>query len=196
MTKPDSQLLEQANQHDPRALAEIYDRYAESIYRYLFRYVGDAEQAEDLTSEVFLTLVRVAGTSKAPRDHLRGWLYRVAHNRATDSFRWQTKNATLSLDEQPYLESDLASLSDKDLPTAALEKRQSQQQLRMAIRQLTPDQQRVILLRFGESLKVKEVGQLMGKSEAAIKVLQYRAIRRLRKLLRGRRNEVYEETKT
>ena len=185
MTIPDSQLLEQANNLDPRALAEIYDRYAESIYRYLCRYLGDAAQAEDLTSEVFLTLLQVAGTSRAPRDHLRGWLYRVAHNRATDSFRQQSKNGTYSLDQHPHLEGNLDSVTSDDLPVAALEKQQTQQQLRMAISQLTPDQQRVILLRFGESLKISEVGQLMGKSEGAIKVLQYRAIRRLRKLLHG-----------
>ena len=179
VTTPDSQLLEQANKHDPQALAEIYDRYAESIYRYLCRYLGDAEQAEDLTGEVFLTLVQVAGTRSAPRDHLRGWLYRVAHNRATDLFRRQAKNGTFSLDQQPTLE------AGGDLPLAVLEKQQMRHQLQMAIRQLTPDQQRVILLRFGESLKIKEVGQLMGKSESAIKVLQYRAIRRLRKLLHG-----------
>ena len=185
MTTPDSQLLEQANEHDLRALAEIYDRYAESIYRYLCRYLGDAAQAEDLTSEVFLTLLQVAGTSKAPRDHLRGWLYRVAHNRATDLFRQQTKNGALSLDQHPYLVGDTDSVAVDDLPVAALEKQQTQQQVRTAIRQLTPDQQRVILLRFGESLKISEVGRLMGRSEGAIKVLQYRAIRRLRKLLHG-----------
>jgi RNA polymerase sigma-70 factor (ECF subfamily) len=53
----------------------------------------------------------------------------------------------------------------------------------MAIAQLTSDQQQVILLRFGEGLKIAEVGQILGKSEGAIKILQHRAIRRLRKLL-------------
>jgi DNA-directed RNA polymerase specialized sigma24 family protein len=64
-----------------------------------------------------------------------------------------------------------------------LEERQLHQDLREAISQLTPSQQQVIVLRFGEGRKIREVGRLMGKSEGAIKVMQYRAMRRLRKLL-------------
>ncbi len=70
-----------------------------------------------------------------------------------------------------------------DPSLAALERRQSQQQLREAIRQRTPDQQRVILLRFGEGLRCAKVAELMGKSHSAIKALRHRAGKRLRKLL-------------
>ena len=69
------------------------------------------------------------------------------------------------------------------MPSTAVEKRQQQQQLRDAIGRLTADQQRVILLRVGEGLKLAEVASLMGKSEGAVKTLQHRAVRRLRKLL-------------
>lgn len=175
LTTLDSQLLERAREYDAQALAEIYDRYAEPIYRYLYRYVGDAAQAEDLASEVFLRLLQVLGTSRAPRDRLQGWLYRVAHNLAMDSFRQASKGATLSLDE--------GLVAAGDSPPSIVEKRQDQQQLRMAISQLTPDQQQVILLRFGEGFKIAEVSRLMGKSEGAVKVLQHRAVKRLRKLL-------------
>lgn len=175
MTTLDSQLLERAREYDAQALAEIYDRYAEPIYRYLYRYVGDAAQAEDLASEVFLRLLQVLGTYRAPRDRLQGWLYRVAHNLAMDSFRQASKGATLSLDE--------GLVAAGDSPPSIVEKRQDQQQLRMAISQLTPDQQQVILLRFGEGFKIAEVSRLMGKSEGAVKVLQHRAVKRLRKLL-------------
>ena len=97
LATPESQLLEQARAYDAQALAEIYDRYAGTIYRYLYRYVGDAAQAEDLTSEVFLRLLQVLNTRRAPREHLQRWLYRVAHNLAMDHFRERSKGASLAV---------------------------------------------------------------------------------------------------
>lgn len=175
MTTLDDQLLEQARDYDTQALAEIYDRYAEAIYRYLYRILGDAAQAEDLTSEVFLRLLQVLDTPRAPRDRLQGWLYRVAHNLAMDCFRQGAKASIFALDER------LAAAGDT--PPDIVEKRQTHQRLRQAIGQLTRDQQQVILLRFAEGLKIAEVGQLMDKSEGAVKILQHRAIKRLKKLL-------------
>jgi len=175
LATPESQLLEQARDYDAQALAEIYDLYAGTIYRYLYRYVGDAAQAEDLTSEVFLRLLQVLNTRRAPREHLQRWLYRVAHNLAMDLFRERAKGASLDLDET------LAATDD--LPATLVQKHQDREQLRAAIRQLSPDQQQVIILRFGEGLKIREVGQILSKSEGAVKVLQHRAVKRLRKLL-------------
>ncbi len=175
MTTSDRELLQQAREYDAQTLAEIYDRYAEPIYRYLYRYLGDAAQAEDLTSEVFLRLLSVLNTPRAPRDQLQGWLYRVAHNMAMDWFRQQARAGNLAPNESLPAETDS--------PLLELEKRQAQGQLRAAIRELTADQQRVILLRFGQGCRIAEASRLMGKSEGAIKILQHRAIRRLRKLL-------------
>lgn len=174
MATDDRQLLKRAREYDAQVLAEIYDQHAEPIYRYLYRYIGDAGLAEDLTSEVFLRLLQVIGTSRAPRDQLRGWLYRVAHNLAMDHFRQRAKGMPLPLDE------DLVPSSDS--PSTTVEKEQAQQQVRQAVSQLTPSQQQVLVLRFGEGLKIREIGQLMEKSEGSIKLLQYRALQRLRKL--------------
>jgi RNA polymerase sigma-70 factor (ECF subfamily) len=171
----ESVLLERAREYDAQALAEIYDRYAESIYRYAYRYVGDANLAEDLTSEVFLKLLQVLGTRRAPRKQLQGWLYRVARNLAVDWFRKQAKGASVSLNEELT--------PDGDSIVARLEQKQLHQDLREAISELTPEQQQVIVLRFGEGRKLKEIGRLLGKSEGSIKLMQYRAVRRLEKLL-------------
>jgi RNA polymerase sigma-70 factor (ECF subfamily) len=175
LTTSDDELLERARKYDAQALAEIYDRYAEAIYRYLYRTLGDAAHAEDLTGDVFLKLLQVLNTRRAPRERLQGWLYRVAHNLAMDWFRQRGKGATVSL-EEPLT-------AGGDVPSTVVEQRQTRQQLRAAICQLTASQQQVIVLRFGEGLKVAEVGQVMGKSEGAIKILQHRAVDRLRKLL-------------
>jgi len=167
--------LERAREGEPEALAEIYDRYSLPIYRYLFRILGDAALAEDLTSDVFLRLLQVLNTLRAPRDRLEGWLFWVAHNLAMDWFRRHKRSAT-----QPLAEELIAG---GEQPPAAVERKQAEQQLRAAVGRLTPDQQRVILLRFGEGFSLAEVAQLMNKSEGAVKTLQHRAVSRLRKVV-------------
>jgi len=175
LTTPDQQVLERARTYDAQALAEIYDRHAAPIYGYLYRLLGDAAQAEDLTSEVFLKLLQVLRTSREPRDRLDGWLYRVAHNLAMDLFRRQKKAPAVPLAEELVAEGRQ--------PSDVVEDRQVKQQLRAGIGRLTSDQQRAILLRFAEELPLAEVARLMGKSEGAVKTLQHRAVSRLRKLL-------------
>lgn len=188
MATIDTILLERARKCNEQAIAEIYDRYAESIYRYLYRILGDANIAEDLTSDVFLKLLQVLGTSRAPRDQLQGWLYRVARNLAMDWFRQQAKGPTVVLNEE------LAQGSDS--PVDSLEQRQTRQRLGRVLSRLTASQQQVILLRFGEGLKITEVGRLMGKSEGAIKLIQYRAVKRLRKLLEQEETEAHEQERS
>ncbi len=175
MTTPDQQVLERARTYEAQALAEIYDRYAGPIYGYLYRVIGDAAHAEDLTGEVFLRLLQVLHTRRAPRDNLVGWLYRVAHNLAMDLFRRQKKGPAVPLAEEL--------IAQGDQPSDLIEDEQVKQQLRARIRRLSSDQQRVVLLRFAEELPVAEVARLMGKSEGAVKILQHRALNRLRKLL-------------
>jgi RNA polymerase sigma-70 factor (ECF subfamily) len=184
LTALDTELIKRAREYDTQALAEVYDRYAEAIYRYLYRLLRDANEAEDLTSEVFLKLLQVLGTPRAPRDRLQGWLYRVAHNLAMDWFRREGARKTLELNEEL--------VANGDSPSAAVEERQFHQQLGMALSKLTSGQQQVILLRFGEGLRIADVSRLMGKSEGAIRVLQHRAVKRLSKLLEREKEQVNE----
>ena len=175
MTTPDQQVLERARTYDAQALAEIYDRHAGPIYGYLFRVIGDAAHAEDLAGEVFLRLLQALRTSRAPRDNLEGWLYRVAHNLAMDLFRRQKKRPAVPLAEEL--------VAQEGQPSDLVEDGQTKQRLRERIHRLSSDQQQVVLLRFAEELPVAEVARLMGKSEGAVKILQHRALSRLRKLL-------------
>jgi len=183
-----NELLERAREYDAQALAEIYDRYAESIYRYAYRYVGNAELAEDLTSEVFLKLLEVLGTSRAPRKQLQGWLYRVARNQAIDWIREQDKGGDFSLEEE-------LTPAGSTSPSTKLEAQELYRDLREALSQLTPSQQEVLILRFGEGRKIREVGRLLGKSEGSVKLLQYRALNRLKTLLeeQGKRGNEAQE---
>ena len=177
MTTPDEQVLERARTYDAQALGEVYDRYAASIYRYLYRLLGEATQAEDLTGEVFLKLLQALATNRGPRDRIDGWLFRVAHNLAMDQFRRDKKAPSIPLDEEL--------IADGGQPPEIVEQWLARYQLRACLRRLTSDQQQVIVLRFVEERPLAEVARLMGKSEGAVKTLQHRAISRLRKLLGG-----------
>jgi len=173
----DDLLLEQARRCQDEAIVQIYDHYAHTIYRYLYRLVGDAWVAEDLTSEVFIKLLSSLGTCTAPRRNLPGWLYRVARNLAMD---WYREQAHVTAGE---LREDL--LADGDLPAVRVARGEQQRQLGQAILKLTADQQQVILLRFGDGLDITQVGRILRKSEGAIKALQYRAVHRLAALLQA-----------
>ena len=124
---------------------------------------------------MFLKLLQVLGTRRAPRDRIDAWLYRVAHNLAMDQYRREKKMPAIPLDEDV--------VAGGSQPADIVDEKMTNQQLRAGIRRLTTDQQRVILLRFAEERPLAEVARMMGKSEGAIKTLQHRAVSRLRKLL-------------
>jgi len=171
-------LLERARAYDADALGELYDQYAPLIYAYLYRRVRDAQLAEDLTGEVFVRVLQAIQSEQFWHISFRGWLYRIAHNLLVDHYRKQPPVPMLALDEQL-----VAAQGD---PDSALAEKLSRQDLLAAISQLTPNQQQVLVLRFGEELAAREVAEVMGKSVGAVEVLQHRALTSLRRILRKR----------
>ena len=168
-------LLERARAYDADALGELYDQYAPLIYAYLYRRVHDTQLAEDLTGEVFLRVLKAIQSEQFWHTSFRGWLYRIAHNLAVDHYRKQPPVPMLALDEQL-----VAAQGD---PDSALAEKLSHQDLLAAISQLTPDQQQVLALRFGERLTAREVADIMEKSVGAVEMLQHRALASLRRIL-------------
>jgi RNA polymerase sigma-70 factor, ECF subfamily len=166
VVEADLSLLERIQQYDQAALAEVYDRYFDQIYRYLNYRLGDAEVAADLAGDVFLALVHALKAGKPPRTSLSGWLYTVARNLAADYIR--QKGRTVALVE------DFA--SDEPSLTEQVHLSQLGPMLRKALLQLTEEQQHVIALRFGQELSLAETAQLMEKSVGAVKGLQHRAL--------------------
>jgi RNA polymerase sigma-70 factor (ECF subfamily) len=169
-------LLERARGYDTDALGELYDQYAPLIYAYLYRRVHDAQLAEDLTGEVFVRVLQAIQSEQFWHTSFRGWLYRIAHNLLVDYYRKQPPVPMLALDEQL-----VAAQGD---PDSALAEKLSRQDLLAAISQLTPNQQQVLVLRFGEELAAREVAEVMGKSVGAVEVLQHRALTALRRIFK------------
>ena len=174
----EEQLLQGARELDLDILAQIHDCYYESVYRYVHYRVGDSQIAEDAASEVFLRLLNALHNGRAPKSSLRGWLFGTASNIVNDHFRirYRTKDEDLECYEAyPELEATN--------PESSLQRAWTHAELRSALAELTQEQQQVVTLRFGQALSHRDVAQLMGKTEGAVKLLQLRALRSLRRKL-------------
>lgn len=175
MTERDDEheCVERAAGGDAAAIGDLYGRYAPAVFRYLFYRLGDREAAQDLTSEVF-----VRALEALPRYRVRGrpfsaWLYRIAGARVADYYRRQRPVEPLAPD-LPAPASD---------PAAATETRVTAEVLQRAIAQLTPLQQQVLVLRFVEGLSHAAAARIVGRSEGAVRIAQFRALAALRRLL-------------
>jgi RNA polymerase sigma-70 factor (ECF subfamily) len=169
------QLLAAAQRWDEAALTEIYDTFAPSIYRYIYRKTGSRETSQDLTSETFQRFLEALSRGGGPTKHLSGWLYRVAHNLVVDHYRRQPVDPIVSLDTV-----------DPAVPPAQephLARQNRVVHARAALSQLTPLQQDVIILRFLEELSLQEVADVLNRTVGSIKSLQHRAVNSLQRVL-------------
>lgn len=174
----DRTLLKRARANDPAALGGLYDRYAPKMYAYFYRRVGDAALAEDLTSELFLRFVKAIRNGTEWQHPFVGWLYRVAHNLVVDYYRDRTTFSSVQLSARAAANDD-----DDGNPVMVAEKTLMAEKLFQAVRQLTLGQQEVLVLRFGEGLTAREVGEILGKTTGAVEALQRRGLAGLRRIL-------------
>jgi len=168
-------LLARAKAFDQAALSELYDQYSAKIYSYIYYRVGDDKLAEDLTTSVFIKMLDAIKSSKAWQQSFSGWLYRIAHNAVVDHFRRNKYGPHLQLDERL--------VAQGDDPVTTVEQSISSEFVKSALHHLTDEQQTVIELKFFQELSNLEVAGIMGKTEGAIKSLQYRALAALRRHL-------------
>ncbi|HEY0581382.1 MAG TPA: sigma-70 family RNA polymerase sigma factor [Chloroflexota bacterium] len=161
---------------DPNAFGELYDRFVERVYRYLYFRIGSHPEAEDLTEQVFLKAWEAIGRYRWQGRPFLAWLYRLAHNTHIDHVRTQKPTTSLNNDERPI---ELAS------PAAAVELARTLDAdlLAGALGQLTPDQQQVIVMKFIEGMDNDQIAHSMDKREGAIRALQMRALMSLRRVL-------------
>lgn len=168
-------LVQRAQQLDQEAFTQLYERYFNKIYRYVALKIGNQAEAEDMTQQVFLKALQSIPSYKWRGIPFSAWLYRIAHNQVVDYLRKKTRQPTMSLNES-------LAISESN-PQQTAEHKLGIEQLLLATRRLTPAQQEVISLRFTGELPIAQVAKIMGKSEGAVKALQYSAIVALRKLL-------------
>ena len=185
MRGPDDETIRRARELDPGALAEIYERYFEGIYRYLYTRLGHQADAEDLTEQVFLKMVDAIPGYKLKGVPFSSWLYRIAHNLLVDRYR---RSGREPVELQDHVQ-DRRSYGD---PEVSLQTNEDRAELFQAIRKLTPEQQQVIAMRFIDNLDVDEVASLMGRRPGAIHSMQHRALASLQRLLKESRRRPVE----
>jgi RNA polymerase sigma-70 factor (ECF subfamily) len=170
-------LVELAQSGDAEAFAQLYDSYIDTVYRYVYYRVGSRALAEDLTSETFLRALRRIGTFTWQGRDFGAWLVTIARNLVADHFK--SSRFRLEMTTGEMLDADEVEGSPEETVLEAL----SNAALIHAVKQLNPQQQECVTLRFLQGLSVAETAQIMGKNEGAIKTLQYRAVRTLARLL-------------
>ena len=166
----DERRLVEAAQQNPAAFAELYELHFARVYAYLARRARDRAEAEDLTSDVFQRAL-----ANLPRFEWRGlpfaaWLLRIAANALADRWKQAKREEVL---QSAGAESPAAS----EIDTVAVER---QAQLFRWVGQLPAGQRRVVEMRFAEEKSIREIAREMGRTEGAVKQLQFRALESLR----------------
>jgi RNA polymerase sigma-70 factor (ECF subfamily) len=172
--RDEESLIRRAQQRDQVALTQLYEDNFDRIYRYCAIKIGDRTEAEDMTQQVFLNVIKSLPSYKFKGMPFSSWLYRIAHNQIVDYLRKKSRRAMVPIDETVAADDD---------PREETEIKLQMEELAEATKKLTAAQREVISLRFAAELSIAEVARAMGKSEGAIKALQHSAIAALRRVL-------------
>jgi RNA polymerase sigma-70 factor (ECF subfamily) len=178
VTEPEDILVEQARS-DPAAFGQLYQRYVDRIYNYIFHRTGNQHDAEDLTARTFYKALISIATYTDRGVPFSAWLYRIAHNLVANWHRDQNRRQFVALDE-------LLISSPRHAPDHATEQREEERALAEAIRDLAPDRQMLLILKFSEGLSNAEIGRMLGRSEGAVKSLYHRTLLALREDMQRR----------
>jgi len=167
-------LIARAQQSDRAAWDEIFQRHYQRVYVFVFCRIGDAAAAEDVTADVFVEAWRGISRFSYRGVPLISWLFRIAHNLLADFLQKRSRSKT-----QPFGERtpEVAAPGDEAENVAVW------QSVAQAFKKLTLEQQQVLITRFIEGLSLAETAAMMGKNENAIKQLEFRALKSVRKIL-------------
>ncbi|MGP3962935.1 sigma-70 family RNA polymerase sigma factor [Nonomuraea sp. 3N208] len=172
-------LVMHAKEGCTESFGTLYDRYVDLVYRYIYFRVGSHQLAEDLTSETFLrALRRIADFTWQGRD-FGAWLVTIARNLVADHFKSGRYRLEIPTGEIIDVPLDGSHIPENAVVTAIINDR-----MLRAVRDLNPEQQECVVLRFLHGLSLAETALIMGKKSGAIKALQFRAVRALARALK------------
>ncbi|MCC7359336.1 MAG: sigma-70 family RNA polymerase sigma factor [Anaerolineales bacterium] len=162
---------------NPQAFGALYERYVQKIYNYVYYRTGNVHDAEDLTAKVFQRALVSLDRYTSRGLPFSAWLYRIAHNLVANWHRDQGRRQLLPLHEAAR--QDWQALRT-EAPELAVETREEQDRLLAAVRRLSPERQQLLVLKFVERLSNAEIGQVLNRSEGAVKSLFHRTLLVLR----------------
>jgi RNA polymerase sigma-70 factor (ECF subfamily) len=166
--------LEGLKNLDGQVISAVYDRYFPDVYRYVYYRLGDEQVTEDISSDVFVRLLEAVKKGGGPQTNLKGWLLATASHVVADHLRQAYRKPTEALSDVTP-DDDAPSLSEE------IDRRDQVDAVRAVYAQLTPDQQNVLALRFGDGYSLEETANVMKKNVNAIKALQFRALAALQR---------------
>lgn len=158
---------------DNLAFGELYERYVTRIYNYFYYRTGSNEDSEDLTARVFMRALKHIENYDNRGVPFSAWLYRIAHNLVANWHRDNSRRKIIPLDD--YIVSSLPS----DAPDILAESNEQKEELLDAVRNLPEDRQQLLYLKFVERLPNAEIGNIMDRTEGAIKSLYHRTLQAL-----------------
>jgi len=177
----DAALARRAGRGEAEAFGALYDRYVDQVYRYAFYRVRNEAEAEDVTSEVFMRALR-AIPKYEPRQAFLAWLYRIARNAIIDRSRRQANRQQVSFEDAlAHPNADQVVNPDEGLLAGS-----DATAVRKAMRQLTPLQQEILVLRYVEGFDTKTISRLVGKRDGTVRGIEFRALNALRALIPSR----------
>jgi len=172
----DSTLIARARE-DPEAFGSLYRRYVDRIYNYICYRMGNDQDAEDLTARTFYRAIEHFPDYEDRGAPFSAWLYRIAHNLVANWHRDHSRRKMISVD-------DLVLRAPKGKgPAATTEKSDDEDKMLAAVRKLAPDRQQLIILKHVEGMTNAEIGEVMGRTEGAVKSLYHRTLVTLREEL-------------
>jgi RNA polymerase sigma-70 factor, ECF subfamily len=178
----DPEVVEQvrlAQEGSAHAFALLYDRYVDQVFGFVYHRVGHRQTAEDIVSDVFLRALRRIESFSWQGVDFGAWLITIARNRCHDHF----KSARFRLDASVAEVFD-SPVKDPEMdPENRAVRGELAEQIHAALRELKDEQAEVLYLRFIQHLNVTETAAVMGKTDGAIKALQYRALKSLAKVI-------------
>jgi RNA polymerase sigma-70 factor, ECF subfamily len=148
------------------------------VYRHIYYLVNDQRESEDLTAQTFLKAWEAIDRYKDRGAPFLAWLLRIAHNQGVSHLRARR--------ERPGLDDTYVDERQTRNPQEALEQSSEEESVRAAVLRLRDDQRQVIMLRFVEEMDYRDVAAVIGKSVPAVRVIQHRALGKLRKLIQAR----------
>ncbi len=182
-TSEEAALIEHAKT-DKEAFGVLYERYVDRIYKYVYYRTGNVADAEDLTARIFERAMKHIGSYEDKGLPFSAWLYRIAHNLVANWYRDRSRRTFVALDDVSQW-----AVSDHG-PEFAAQLLEDKDALREAIGRLPVERQELLMLKYVERLSNAEIGEVMGRSEGAIKSLYHRTLLSLREDLRGTETEI------
>jgi RNA polymerase sigma-70 factor (ECF subfamily) len=170
----EQEILTRASQGDQDAFGILYEKYIERIFNYVYYRTGNQHDAEDLSARVFFRALHHMRSYTDRGVPFSAWLYRIAHNLVANWHRDNSRHQEIPLSDAPNIH------FHGEQPEASVIQTQERDALLKLIRHLPAERQQLLILKFVEHLSNTEIGQIMGRSEGAVKSLYHRTLLSMR----------------